>query len=234
MKRFPYFSSFFMIGNRNIRFRLRSVNNGSIIGSSLTTWKDKYVIWFLLIRIVFGGPISFSKTRKKAIFTRLLCQTFCYVSIRKVMSSIRFAYRWYSHVLWILNIIHWISRYVPYKWLVVSVCCDVKFKLHFKWFLFHHTDGYTTEDLMFVWKKEDPVQITTNLHLPRFTLEKYLTDYCTSKTNTGMYHHFIHIALYYCWLSIVCVCVCVDAPYSSILSSSIAIIIELGCKRVII
>lgn len=46
-------------------------------------------------------------------------------------------------------------------------------------------DGYTTEDLMFVWKHEDPVQITTNLHLPRFTLEKYLTDYCTSKTNTG-------------------------------------------------
>ncbi|KAH9506714.1 glutamate-gated chloride channel isoform X1 [Dermatophagoides farinae] len=47
--------------------------------------------------------------------------------------------------------------------------------------------GYTTEDLMFVWKHEDPVQITTNLHLPRFTLEKYLTDYCTSKTNTGSY-----------------------------------------------
>ncbi|KAF7489860.1 Glutamate-gated chloride channel [Sarcoptes scabiei] len=47
--------------------------------------------------------------------------------------------------------------------------------------------GYTTEDLMFVWKQEDPVQITTNLHLPRFTLEKYLTDYCTSKTNTGSY-----------------------------------------------
>lgn len=38
---------------------------------------------------------------------------------------------------------------------------------------------------MFVWKKEDPVQINTNLHLPRFTLERYLTDYCTSKTNTG-------------------------------------------------
>lgn len=52
---------------------------------------------------------------------------------------------------------------------------------------YSHPDGYTTEDLMFVWKKEDPVQITTNLHLPRFTLEKYLTDYCTSKTNTGLW-----------------------------------------------
>ncbi|XP_022258788.1 glutamate-gated chloride channel-like [Limulus polyphemus] len=47
--------------------------------------------------------------------------------------------------------------------------------------------GYTTEDLMFEWKEGDPVQITKNLHLPRFTLEKYLTDYCTSKTNTGEY-----------------------------------------------
>ncbi|XP_076322621.1 glutamate-gated chloride channel-like [Tachypleus tridentatus] len=47
--------------------------------------------------------------------------------------------------------------------------------------------GYTTEDLMFEWKEGDPVQITKNIHLPRFTLEKYLTDYCTSKTNTGEY-----------------------------------------------
>ncbi|KAH9388858.1 Glycine receptor subunit alpha-3 [Tyrophagus putrescentiae] len=47
--------------------------------------------------------------------------------------------------------------------------------------------GYTTEDLMFLWKEISPVQITTDLHLPRFTLEKYLTDYCTSTTNTGSY-----------------------------------------------
>jgi putative glutamate-gated chloride channel (fragment) len=46
-------------------------------------------------------------------------------------------------------------------------------------------DGYTTEDLVFLWKAGDPVQITKALHLPRFTLVKYLTDYCTSKTNTG-------------------------------------------------
>ncbi|XP_076336041.1 glutamate-gated chloride channel-like [Tachypleus tridentatus] len=47
--------------------------------------------------------------------------------------------------------------------------------------------GYTTEDLKFEWKEGDPVQVTKNLHLPRFTLEKYLTNYCTSKTNTGEY-----------------------------------------------
>ncbi|XP_013786486.1 glutamate-gated chloride channel-like, partial [Limulus polyphemus] len=47
--------------------------------------------------------------------------------------------------------------------------------------------GYTTEDLTFEWKEGDPVQVSKNIHLPRFTLEKYLTDYCTSKTNTGEY-----------------------------------------------
>lgn len=38
---------------------------------------------------------------------------------------------------------------------------------------------------MFLWKEGDPVQVVKNLHLPRFTLEKFLTDYCNSKTNTG-------------------------------------------------
>ena len=49
----------------------------------------------------------------------------------------------------------------------------------------HVTDGYTTEDLVFLWKEGDPVQVTKTLHLPRFTLQKFKTDYCTSKTNTG-------------------------------------------------
>jgi len=41
------------------------------------------------------------------------------------------------------------------------------------------------------------VQVVKNLHLPRFTLEKFLTDYCNSKTNTGT-------------LRSVCVHTCVD------------------------
>ncbi|KAK8373877.1 hypothetical protein O3P69_012741 [Scylla paramamosain] len=45
--------------------------------------------------------------------------------------------------------------------------------------------GWTTEDLVFLWREGDPVQITQNLHLPRFTLEKFMTEYCNSKTNTG-------------------------------------------------
>lgn len=48
-------------------------------------------------------------------------------------------------------------------------------------------DGWTTADLVFLWKEGDPVQVVKNLHLPRFTLEKFLTDYCNSKTNTGAY-----------------------------------------------
>ncbi|XP_045110005.1 glutamate-gated chloride channel-like isoform X2 [Portunus trituberculatus] len=47
--------------------------------------------------------------------------------------------------------------------------------------------GWTTEDLVFLWREGDPVQITQNLHLPRFTLEKFMTEYCNSNTNTGAY-----------------------------------------------
>ncbi|XP_012171846.1 glutamate-gated chloride channel isoform X3 [Bombus affinis] len=47
--------------------------------------------------------------------------------------------------------------------------------------------GWTTDDLVFLWKEGDPVQVVKNLHLPRFTLEKFYTDYCNSKTNTGEY-----------------------------------------------
>ncbi|GFT55023.1 glutamate-gated chloride channel [Nephila pilipes] len=46
--------------------------------------------------------------------------------------------------------------------------------------------GYTTEDLVFLWKKDEPVQLVKTLHLPRFTLEAFLTDYCSSRTNTGI------------------------------------------------
>jgi len=47
--------------------------------------------------------------------------------------------------------------------------------------------GWTTDDLRYQWKTEGPVQIVKDLHLPRFTLEKYVSDYCNIKTNTGEY-----------------------------------------------
>ncbi|XP_053630994.1 glutamate-gated chloride channel-like [Cherax quadricarinatus] len=47
--------------------------------------------------------------------------------------------------------------------------------------------GWTTEDLVFLWEKNEPIQVTKNLHLPRFTLEHFVTEYCNSKTNTGEY-----------------------------------------------
>lgn len=46
-------------------------------------------------------------------------------------------------------------------------------------------DGWTTTDLIYKWKKQDPVQVVPDLNLPRFKLEKFSTDYCNSKTNTG-------------------------------------------------
>jgi len=47
--------------------------------------------------------------------------------------------------------------------------------------------GWTTDDLEYLWKPKGPVQIVPDLHLPRFTLEKYTSDYCNIKTNTGEY-----------------------------------------------
>jgi cation transporter family protein len=47
--------------------------------------------------------------------------------------------------------------------------------------------GYLDEDLKFLWKEQDPVQIAKPLNLPRFTLETYDTAYCTSRTTTGAY-----------------------------------------------
>lgn len=55
----------------------------------------------------------------------------------------------------------------------------------YDFFFFTFKDGYTTEDLIFLWKEGDPVQVTANLHLPRFALQRFYTEYCTSKTNTG-------------------------------------------------
>ena len=52
-------------------------------------------------------------------------------------------------------------------------------------------DGWTTDDLQYLWKRKDPVQIVENLHLPRFTLEKYISDYCNIKTNTGKTYSII-------------------------------------------
>ncbi|CAG0904946.1 unnamed protein product [Darwinula stevensoni] len=53
--------------------------------------------------------------------------------------------------------------------------------------------GWTTEDLVFLWKDVDPVQIVRNLQLERFTLEKFYTDYCNSKTSTGFPFRGLHV-----------------------------------------
>ena len=46
-------------------------------------------------------------------------------------------------------------------------------------------DGYTTDDIVYLWKEGDPIQITRTLNIPDFTLFGYTSDYCTSRTNTG-------------------------------------------------
>ena len=51
--------------------------------------------------------------------------------------------------------------------------------------IFPLLDGYTTDDITYVWKDNDPVQIPEGLSLPRFSIEKYSSSYCNVKTNTG-------------------------------------------------
>ena len=62
-------------------------------------------------------------------------------------------------------------------------------------FYFNSTDGWTTDDLIFLWRAGDPVQVEKKLQLPRFALEKFITDSCNSKTNTGIYQQFISYRL---------------------------------------
>lgn len=47
--------------------------------------------------------------------------------------------------------------------------------------------AYTTEDVTYQWRKENPVQVTKHLSTEPFVMEKYSTDYCASKTRTGTY-----------------------------------------------
>lgn len=46
--------------------------------------------------------------------------------------------------------------------------------------------GYLDDDLKFIWKEKNPVQIN-QFTLPRFTLETFGTAFCTSRTATGAY-----------------------------------------------
>ena len=46
-------------------------------------------------------------------------------------------------------------------------------------------DGWATDDLVYLWKSDDPVQIGKGISLPRFVIEKYSSDYCNVKTSTG-------------------------------------------------
>nr|CAE46430.1 glutamate-gated chloride channel alpha3B subunit [Dirofilaria immitis] len=49
--------------------------------------------------------------------------------------------------------------------------------------------AYTTDDIKYEWKLKNPIQQKEGLRqsLPSFELQDVLTDYCTSKTNTGEY-----------------------------------------------
>ncbi|XP_077499095.1 glutamate-gated chloride channel-like isoform X1 [Amblyomma americanum] len=47
--------------------------------------------------------------------------------------------------------------------------------------------GHTAEDIVFVWRQGDNVQVARDIHIQQFTATKFLTGYCTTKTTTGEY-----------------------------------------------
>ena len=47
--------------------------------------------------------------------------------------------------------------------------------------------GHTSEQIVYLWKKSSPVQVTSSLSLPEYSLTDYNTDYCTARTVTGEY-----------------------------------------------
>ncbi|XP_014666584.1 PREDICTED: glutamate-gated chloride channel-like isoform X2 [Priapulus caudatus] len=47
--------------------------------------------------------------------------------------------------------------------------------------------GYTTDDIVFIWKADNPVQRKPIVELPSFELKDISTSYCSSTTNTGQY-----------------------------------------------
>ena len=46
------------------------------------------------------------------------------------------------------------------------------------------SDGWATDDLVYIWQDANPVQIG-KVSLPRFVIEKYSSDYCNVATSTG-------------------------------------------------
>ncbi|XP_071440835.1 glutamate-gated chloride channel-like [Hetaerina americana] len=47
--------------------------------------------------------------------------------------------------------------------------------------------AYTTNDLIFLWKDDDPVQSVVDLDMSPFVMQGFGIDYCNSKTSTGEY-----------------------------------------------
>ena len=87
---------------------------------------------------------------------------------------------------WIWNFIPWTVKPAQYVWLVVSI--PRVYSLCILLTSSHIADGYTTDDILYLWKDTDPVQIAQNLSLPRFSIENYASSYCNVKTNTGKFN----------------------------------------------
>lgn len=153
---------------------------------SLTTCRVKSATWPSLTQSV-SGSLTYSLAMKRRVTSMTSsCQTYFCVSTQMGRSSTRYVSHLSCPVRWTWSTTHWINRLAQLLWLAVSIASRPRPGPR-HWSPPSSADGYTTEDLVFIWKKGDPVQVTKNLHLPRFTLEKFQTTYCTSRTNTGKF-----------------------------------------------
>ena len=77
-----------------------------------------------------------------------------------------------------------------YDWcsIFIILCILLTFVWVSQMYCSNIADGYTTDDILYLWKDTDPVQIAQNLSLPRFSIENYASSYCNVKTNTGKFN----------------------------------------------
>ena len=61
------------------------------------------------------------------------------------------------------------------SWSILDKVCGFKMESY----------GYSTDDLVFQWAKESPIQVKEDLVIPRYKMEKTETDDCTKVYSTG-------------------------------------------------
>lgn len=79
----------------------------------------------------------------------------------------------YSSRMTLKSFCHMDLQYYPFDWQT----CTIKMS----------TYGYTTSDVILLWREGESIQITKKIYPSTLVLKAFTTDYCTSKTTAGTY-----------------------------------------------